>query len=325
MLAWEPLVILTSPSIALPLGAASAVGPTLHDRGVDFVVNPSWAWELPGDHQRLTAAARAHLILHPRHRFWFACNNDTQTAILTQDGWQAATLNSNMLIDERVFRPLPDVEPDVDAVYNARFVREKCHHLARELNSLLLITFRDHSAQPTAEAFYATRRQMAELLPKAEFCNDITPEGCRWLPPDEVNTQLNRARIGLCLSPIEGQMRGSMEYMMAGLSIVSIPSIGGRDYFFDPEYCLIAPDNPRDIRDAVAALIARNVPREYVRDKTMQRVARERERFTEWVQTIVEGGGGSERFGERLPQLLRGGDARPWRSMQRFAEEVVGR
>lgn len=83
------------------------------------------------------------------------------------------------------------------------------------------------------------------MIPGAEFCNEITADGCRPLPRPEVNVHLNRARVGPCLSSIEGQMRGSMEYMLAGLPIVSIKSIGGRDYFFDPTYCLIAPSNPR--------------------------------------------------------------------------------
>ena len=36
-------------------------------------------------------------------------------------------------------------------------------------------------------------------------------------------------------------MLASIEYLLAGLPVVSTPSLGGRDHYFDDEYCLIAP------------------------------------------------------------------------------------
>jgi glycosyltransferase involved in cell wall biosynthesis len=49
-----------------------------------------------------------------------------------------------------------------------------------------------------------------------------------------VNQGLARAVVGLCLSTVEGSNYASMEYMLAGLPIVSTPSIGGREVYFDP-------------------------------------------------------------------------------------------
>ena len=74
---------------------------------------------------------------------------------------------------------------------------------------------------------------------------------------------------------------------MAGLPVVSTRSVGARDYFFDPEYCCIVEDNPREIAEAVSALSRLNIPRQYIRDKTMHRVERERERFCEICDQLV--------------------------------------
>ena len=67
-------------------------------------------------------------------------------------------------------------------------------------------------------------------------------------------------------------MRASMEYLLAGLPIVTTPSRGGRDVFLDAEYCLTAAADPRDIRDAVFALRARRIPHQIIRERTLARL-----------------------------------------------------
>ena len=140
----------------------------------------------------------------------------------------------------------------------------------------------------------------------ATFLNRLTPCGCEYLAPPAVNLALNRSSVGLCLSAVEGQMRASMEYMMAGLPIVSAVSAGGRDYFFDDEFCAIARADPRSIREAVAAMAARRIPRGYIRARTLARVERERSRFIDFVQGIIDDHGGFADFAAAFPDLLHG-------------------
>ncbi len=83
-------------------------------------------------------------------------------------------------------------------------------------------------------------------------------------------------------------MYASIEYMLAGLPIVSTPSRGGRDVFFDPDYCVVVEPNARAVREAVDALRARNIPREYVRARTLAKLEPERRRFLEFFEGIKE-------------------------------------
>ena len=85
------------------------------------------------------------------------------------------------------------------------------------------------------------------------------------LPAKEVNAALNRAAVGLCLSRMEGANYASLEYMLAGLPVVSTPSIGGREMYFDPEFCIVCDPDPVAVREAVESLRSRHIPREYVR------------------------------------------------------------
>ncbi len=63
------------------------------------------------------------------------------------------------------------------------------------------------------------------------------------------------------LSAEEGSSYASMEYLLAGLGVVSTHSTGGRDVYFDPDYCITCDPTPEAVRDAVAELRARNIPR----------------------------------------------------------------
>jgi glycosyltransferase involved in cell wall biosynthesis len=80
-----------------------------------------------------------------------------------------------------------------------------------------------------------------------------------------------------------------MEYLMAGLPIVSTASQGGRDLFFHADTTIIAKDDPRDVRDAVAALKSRAIPPEAVRATTLRLVRKERERFNSFMEELSGG------------------------------------
>ena len=160
-------------------------------------------------------------------------------------------------------------------------------------------------------------------MPQATFVNKLTPEGCEFLYPHQVNEVLAQSRVGLCLSAAEGAMKASIEYLFAGLPVVSTPSLGGRDLYFDDEYCLIAEPDPRSIRDAVQALIRRGVPRERVRARTLARVDADRAKYIAYVQSLIDEGGGRENFADRFWKLTRGESVHRWRWMKEFSETVL--
>jgi glucuronoxylan 4-O-methyltransferase len=79
--------------------------------------------------------------------------------------------------------------------------------------------------------------------------------------------------------------------------VVSTPSKGGRDVFFDPDYCIVCEPHPLAVREAVAALRARRIPAADVRARTLARVEPERERLLTMVDELIEGLGGTRCYG----------------------------
>jgi glycosyltransferase involved in cell wall biosynthesis len=322
LLSVSPTVIHTFPLPALPLGAASELGPMMRRRRVYFLIMSAWALEEPGQSERLAHVGKAYLRDHPKHRLIFLGNTPRETDLMQNERCIATTINNNCLFNEEIFKPLPDVEPVYDAVYNARLARWKHHELATDIDKLALIYYR-HYGEHTAEQFHAEHARLVAMLPSARFLNELTPEGCGWIPAGAVNRILAQSRVGLCLSEIEGTMRASAEYLMAGLSVVSTPSLGGRDFYFDDEYCVICAPNPRSVRDAMEALIARNVPRAYVRAKTLGRIYQQRKEYIDLVQGLIDRERGKLQFEPRFLELTRGATIMRWGSMKDFSERVI--
>lgn len=323
ILSVSPTIIHTWLSLGFPLGAASAIGPGLWGRAVHFLIMPSSTLEEPGSSTNLAKIATSYLVDHPGHELTFLCNTIGEMELMHANGFAALTINQNCLVDDLVFRPIPEIEPIYDAVYNARLHPGKRHELASQIDKLALIYFYAGTIEASPAEFHAVHAHWVTRLPTARFVNELTPEGCRWLSGHEVNKVLAQSRVGLCLSRVEGAMLVAIEYLLAGLPIVATPSLGGRDYFFDNGFCTIVDPDPRQVREAVDALVARNIPREYVRAKTLARVTTERRRYIAFVQELIDRGRGNGRFEDRFWECTRGNSILRWRSMKEFSETVT--
>jgi hypothetical protein len=218
-------------------------------------------------------------------------NTRREAAALAAEGLPAVFLNKNFTVSEKIFRPLPDAEPEFDAIYSARFVPEKRHELAASIDSLAYLGY-----IPELDANWRQQVALMEQLvrdnPRHVLLNPVVDGRPLLLNPGDTNRQLNRARVGLCLSEVEGANYASMEYMLAGLGVVSTPSLGGRDVYFNAEYCIVCEAKPEAVRDAVAELKARNIPREHVRAATLARIAGERRMFLDLIDDISVSLGG---------------------------------
>jgi glycosyltransferase involved in cell wall biosynthesis len=321
LLSISPTIVHTLPVPKIPLGAASILGPRLRRGPAHFLLTPQWTLELEGKSERLASIAKSYTREHSRHHLTFVCNTERETELMRAQGCTAVAINQNCLLDEEKFKPEPHIEPVFDAVYNARFAPWKRHELAQDIEKLALIYSR-HSREESVERFHARHAYLSAMMPSARFMNELTPDGCQRMSSKQVNCVFAKSKVGLCLSEIEGAMRASIEYLFAGLSVVSTPSFGGRDFYFDDEYCIICEPDPRRVREAVDALVTRNVPRDYVRARTLSKINLQRKRYIDLVQGLIDRAGGKMHFEDQFWKLTRGESIIPWGSMEEFSKVV---
>jgi glycosyltransferase involved in cell wall biosynthesis len=82
-------------------------------------------------------------------------------------------------------------------------------------------------------------------------------------------------------------MFASIEYLLAGLPIVSTPSYGGRDVFFDDEYVAIVEANAEAVKDGVEQMIARNLDPYEIRKATLRKMEEHRQRLVDLIVSIA--------------------------------------
>jgi uncharacterized protein (TIGR01627 family) len=292
VLSVEPPVFLCGIPYDQFQGFAPAFGKRYGQRPAGFLIVPTWSVEAPEVVDALVEGHYWHRERFPEHRLRYLCNSAREVELLQGRGMPAILLNHKFTVSEEVFRPRPDIAVEFDAVYNARFVPDKRHELAAQVPSVAYVTYVE--AQRSRQRDY--RRLRPRILSAGErhiLLNEIDGGLPASMSHADVNACLARASVGLLLSEVEGASYAAVEYLLAGLPVVSTPSLGGREAYFDDEFCIVCEPTPVAVRDAVAELKARQIPREHVRAVTLAKLTVQRERLLDERDSLVRDLGGA--------------------------------
>lgn len=285
VLSLDPLVTISATNLRCPLGLMSIARDMIGDRPGLHLLSHTWTLE-QGHARPITQAMLAEEKLNPESRFVMMASNDLEIVALAAHGATGILGNGVLLTDERIWFPREQSSGTAmyDAVYVSRLDALKRHYLAAGIDSLLLL----YGYALDKDGDTALER-VRRVLPHATFGNNDFNQGqYRNYAHDELARLLARARVGLCLSAVEGSMRASMEYMLCGLPVVSTRSVGGRDRYYGTGYCrVVARDDPDQIAAAVRELAALNLDRERIRQHVLQVLAFERHNFLLAVNGLV--------------------------------------
>jgi glycosyltransferase involved in cell wall biosynthesis len=293
----DPLISYSGIVPRAPIGLAGLMPATQRPRPSWFLLSPTWSIEEETAVLAIRRRAVVHRLTHPGHRLIFMCNAPGEAALLRRHGEAAFVHNKTSTVSESIFRPLTGVPLEFDAIYNAQLAPWKRHELSLAIERCAFLFYRDLLDSSTREIEADVIARHAALAPGHVFLNPFGEDGrpVRF-DPHKVNRQLNRAAVGLCLSEVEGAMFASTEYLLAGLAIVSTPNRGGRSAYFDGEFCLTVPPDPRSVAEAVRALKDRNIPRDYIRQRTLKRIDGDRKRFGDLLNAILEESASGDRM-----------------------------
>lgn len=264
-------------------------------QGVHFL-KPTWTMETT-DLRPLADCLRLAEVCNPGHSFVAMHVSDREAQKYREVGVQSILGNPNIFTNEAPFLgdvpPHPDL-PSCTAVYVARLAKWKNHMLAAGLDRPLFVY--GNPVDPSEKDEYDT---LQGLFSSDCFVNHRLGQGkYHYLGRQELASVLSRARVALALSREEGCMRASVEYLLAGLPVVSVPAIGGRELFFTSDTALIVEPTPEAVRQGVAAMAARGLGRDEVRRITLARLGEERHRFLEAANRLI-----ADRLGPLGPRL----------------------
>ncbi len=293
VLSLDPIIIIGYGSPG-PFEPAVTLCERLKDHKIYFLLGAWWTLQDPTQLRATLYHYYEHVQRRPNHSFAYMCNNEEDMELLKRHGVPCFFCHQNAFVDERVFYIEPETPRIYDAVYNARMDPFKRHILCRKLDKPAFIYYCiDWNREENKNYF----RYIMRTVPQVHLFNDNYVENrFKWLHPPDMRHAYNQCRTGLCLSEVEGAMYASVEYMLCGLPVVSTPSVGGRDFFFDAEFTRVVEPDPRAVRKAVRQLVEAHIPPELVRKKTLLRCMRQRDALIDVVQAIYDQEGVSRRF-----------------------------
>jgi glycosyltransferase involved in cell wall biosynthesis len=264
-------VISRSPPVVLSVWGKqdSILYSMLANRHLTMLYAFFWSLDQP---QVLKIAQDVKLRLHeyPHHRIILLCNEEWSVTEFKNAGVDAIFCNHNAFANETVFRPIAEIRKDFDAIYVAALAPYKRLELAATIPALFLISYR-WGGTYSDDYEIAIRKKLSHAF----WANDQLNQG-RKFAPEELAPLLNRCHVGLCLSEAEGAMFASIEYLLCGIPIVSTPSRGGRDAFWDERFVIVCEPTAEAVAAAVQELKRRSINPMVIRSATLERMRQHR-------------------------------------------------
>ena len=209
--------------------------------------------------------------------FTYLCPTRSDVEFLNRRGFDSLNIHHNAFIDERKFALAQSTEKRYSAVHNANLMKFKRHRLAWGVQNIALITY-----DPNGENSFDEIDGYRDLA----FTNRGQSGTIESLNEKEVCKIVNESRCGLILSEIEGANFASTEYLLCGIPIVSTPSLGGRDEFFDPRHVKIVEPLAEAIEEAVTQWCERAPPSQEIRESILKKCRMHRERLLHWLCAV---------------------------------------
>ena len=150
-------------------------------------------------------------------------------------------INHNCWLDYNLYKCQNRPTRTYDLVCNARPEKWKRVHLAKDIEKLAII-----------QGNLNRKHQYVDYkLMNPAYLND------KRIPPAEVVSIINQSEAGGIFSQVEGACYSSSEYLLCGIPVISTPSKGGRDIFYNSDNSIIVNPDSRDVVAAVTSLISR--------------------------------------------------------------------
>jgi len=300
VLSTNPIIIVTVWNLWVEHGVGKIFSENFRGKKVYFVFLLWWSFESKNEVRKIQKSLYKQKKYYPKHEFIFLCNTKREYRLFKKFNLSCIFCNQNAFLDGKIFTIKPGYKKKYDAIYNARMLPFKRHHLASKIDNLALLTYFDNTKN--SRGYYLKTKKR---LPKATWLNKPFLGGVnKFITPTMCSQYLNQAKVGLCLSAKEGAMYACVEYLLCGLPVVSTRSIGGRVIFFDNDYVKIVDGKPISVKEAVDEVIKKNISSNYIRMKTLLKIKPHRERFITLIQEIYDKEGVNKKFRDEWNKIF---------------------
>jgi glycosyltransferase involved in cell wall biosynthesis len=204
-----------------------------------------------------------------KENFFILYNSQADKDIFSSYGFNGDIINQNAWLDETLVMKPIKLQKEFDAIYVARKVAFKRHFLASKIPNLALVVGNSHG-------------NIEVDLPPSKYLNSAL------LTPEQVCEKINQSFCGLILSEYEGACFASSEYLLCGIPVVSTPSFGGRDVWYNEYNSIIAEPTPDAVASAVEEMVKYQRNPEMIRNMHIKQSFGYREKFIDILDKTLK-------------------------------------
>lgn len=149
--------------------------------------------------------------------------------------------NHNAFLDENKFKIFNSIQKKYDLVIDSAFHEYKNVNIAKKVQNTIHIGYFKYIKRNTDD------KVVPNFGALANFKNDEYQK----LNKDLINIYYNQSLIAGIFSEREGACFASSQYLLAGLPVISIKSVGGRDIWYNEYNSIICENNEDSVYEAV--------------------------------------------------------------------------
>jgi hypothetical protein len=210
----------------------------------------------------------------PRLRLFFLTASEHDCVRLHSAGIPAEWIHHDTFTDPGAFHPLKKVKKHFDVICDARLPVLEHRELTAKIAGLGLVMFSSPDAWGKGKS-QAVQWHMEEAFWASDlFLTDHEALGAR-----EFNAIINQGRVGLCLTEEKGGASLAIQYLLAGIPVVTTQDCRMDKDFLDPEFVLTVAASPGALAAGVDEMKRRNLCPELIHRKTSGRLDAHQRRF----------------------------------------------
>jgi hypothetical protein len=153
--------------------------------------------------------------------------------------------NNNSFINENIYKILDNEEKKYDMIINSRFSGYKNTNFANLVTNVVHVGYLDDKKTKIPNFGYLPN--FNGNIPNIRYTTNLKDIGYKYLIPEEIIKYANQSYTGGIFSSKEGTCMASSEYLLCGLPVISVKSIGGRDIWYNEKNSIICRNNKDDI------------------------------------------------------------------------------
>lgn len=163
------------------------------------------------------------------------CNSQKEKLTCDKLKVYCAFINKNCFINENLYKIDESIQKEYDGIYSTSYSNRKRLHLCYDIKSIgILLNYKNNIPHEVKNSLNIINKQTIK---------------------EEIYKFYNKAKFGLCLITQDDSSNANAEYLLCGLPVISVHSMGGRNVWYNNYNSIIIDPNKESLNKGISVCL----------------------------------------------------------------------